>query len=132
MTITPAQQGWTGSYAYDSTTQIATLTSTNGWHTFCWNVSSIPEGQEFIVEFDYYFTDLTNKSSTGVFTRMADDSAYGTPIDQLDITATTDFVHYKGTYTGGKKYFGINVRGNDNTGKSIVMKMKNLEIYYIK
>ena len=117
------QTGWSGSAVFN--TDCLIFTATNGWHSIGWSLDTIV-GKDITLEFDYIFTDVTNWSSA--FIINGDAIAYLSPLKNLEKT-TTEWKHLSCSISSAKKIIGVNVRGVDSTGNSVVMKLRNIRIH---
>lgn len=116
--------GREGSKSYDTTEGCLVLTATNGWRTFAWYFKSLPS--EITFEFDYRFSNVENWGSC--FVMNSESIGYNDPIK--DIPKITDkWSHFKVDISSPKRAIGINVRGVDDTGKSVVLLLRNPVIY---
>lgn len=121
-----SMNGWSGSKSYNSNYNYLVLTATNGWRTFAWSTGGLTS-QPCVFEFDYYLADNTNLSSTGIFIINRDTVEYGVPLMQLD-TTLNKWNHCKFETNSALKYLGINIRGTDNTGNSVILYVRNVSI----
>ena len=117
--------GWAGNKSF--TDGFLILTATNGWRSFGWSLDDIV-GKDISIEFDYIFTDITNWSNSGVFIINLDSIGYGSSLKSL-VKTTDQWCHVKANVSNAKKFIGLNIRGNDNSGTSIVMKVANVRIH---
>ena len=116
--------GWEGSKSYDATEGCLVLTAKNGWRTFAWTIEPLPS--EITFEFDYTFTNVENWGSCFV---MNSESIGYDPLIK-DIPKITDkWSHFKVDIPSPKRAIGINIRGVDDTGKSVVLLLRNPVIY---
>ena len=118
------QSGWSGQASLNTTYGYVTFTATNGWRTFGWNLSNIV-GKDVIFEFDYVVN--SNDNSGYMFIVNLDSVDYGSSL--LNLTDTRQWTHVKCRIANAKQFVGINVRGVDNTGKSVVMSVRNVRIH---
>lgn len=117
------QTGWSGSAVFSTDSLV--FTATNGWHSIGWNLDDII-GKNITLEFDYIFTDVTNWSSAFIINGDTVDFLY--PLKNLEKT-TTEWKHLSCPISSAKKVVGVNIRGVDSTGKSVVMKLANVRIH---
>ncbi len=121
-----SMSGWGGSKEYDSNGYYLVLTATNGWRSFGWDTSQY-SGQTICVDFDYRFTDLANyNSGRGVSCSVSSTVKYniGTALNASSVNV---WRHFRNEYAADN-FFMIFLGGTDETGKSIVMNIKNLSI----
>lgn len=116
--------GWEGSKSYDISEGCLILTATNGWRTFAWTIESLPS--EITFEFDYKFTNVENWSDCWIVN--LDSIAYGSPIKSIP-KITEKWSHFKVDISSPKKVIGMNIRGVDNTGKSVTLLLRNPIVY---
>ena len=119
------QTGWSGSAVFS--TDCLVFTATNGWHSIGWSLDNII-GKDITLEFDYIFTDVSNWSSMGVYILNGDAIGYLSSLKNLEKT-TTEWKHLSCSISSAKKVVGVGIRGNDSTGKSVVMKIANVRIH---
>ena len=117
--------GWSGSKVFDGKKLI--LTATNGWRSFGWDLPDIV-GKDIIFEFDYYLENIANLSPTGIFIINLDSITYGTPLFTLERT-TGNWYHVRFNISSAKQFIGVNIRGTDNTGNSVIMHVSNVRVY---
>lgn len=116
--------GWSGSFVYSTVDYALKFVATNGWHTIGWN-SDEWVGKNIILEFEYILTDTSNLGS--IFTITDNSVTYGSPV--TTVSPNTTWSYCKSKINSAKKFVGINIRGVDNTGKSIVMLLRNVRIH---
>lgn len=116
--------GWGGSSSYDIAEGCLVLTATNGWETFAWTIEALPS--EITFEFDYKFTNVENWSDC--FIVNLDSIAYGSSIKIIP-KITDKWSHFKVDISSPKKVIGMNIRGVDNTGKSVTLLLRNPIVY---
>ena len=119
-----SQHGWSGSKVFDNTNHYLIFTATNGWRSFFWTIPDIKD-KEICFEFDYKFTITDNWSNCWII----NSNDYGYNSSHLVVAKNTEWTHYKVNISSTTQYIGINVRGVDNTGKSVVMVLKNIRLY---
>ena len=115
--------GWSGSIAYENEELL--LTATNGWRAFLWDIGEANINKTITFSFDYKVTDASNAG--WLFVQHYASVYYGNDVGRLNINAT-DWVRHSVTIPNCQRYVGINLRGTDNTGKSIQLKVKNVKI----
>lgn len=115
--------GWSGSPSFDNENKYLLLTAINGWRSFYWKIPEI-ENKDITVEFDYKFISTDNWSNCWVININGYDG-----ISNGNIAKVTEWTHYKKKFMSTSSYIGINVRGVDNTGKSVVMALKNVQLF---
>lgn len=118
-----SENGWSGSKAFTDGNLV--FTATNGWHTLGWNLPNTIN-KHIIIEFDYKYTNIENWGNTPWILNDTGPT-YGLSI--YNLTNQDKWVHAYCDITSSKGFIGINVRGADNTGKSVTMLLNNVRIY---
>lgn len=124
-TISTCQQGgWTGSAVYQD--DILTLTATNGWRSFMWDIGDENVGKPITFSYEYKILDKTNAEY--ITTQHHTTSYWGTNVgESLDLDVI-DWTKKTVTITSPQKYVGIMIRGTDNTGLTASMQIRNVKI----
>lgn len=120
---TCATTGWSGGITYND--EVLTLTATNGWRSFMWNVGDSNVGKPVTFSYEYKVIDATNAGY--LYIQNHTTSGYGASIQDLSLDAY-DWVSGSVTVASANKYIGFNVRGTDDTGLNFIIQVRNLKI----
>lgn len=117
-----SKTGWGGTSVYDDINHCMVLTAVNGWNSFFWTIPDVQD-KEVYFEFDYRFTILDNWNSCYII----NSNSYGSVVAAL--SKKTDWTHIRAKMTCSEPYIGMNVRGTDETGKTLAVAIKNVRLY---
>ena len=115
--------GWLEAKSYNNEELI--LTAINGWRCFMWEVNSTLIGKNITFSFDAMVTDRSNAGY--IYIQNMDTVGYGASLGDIPLT-TTNWKRFTIHANSAAKYIGFNVRGVDNTGKSLTLKVRNVKI----
>ena len=122
-TSTCVATGWSGNVKYEN--EILTLTATNGWRSFMWDIGDSNIGKPITFSYEYRLVDTSNAGY--IFVQNHTASGYGSSIQDLSLD-TPEWISKSVTVNSANKYIGFNVRGTDNTGLDLIMQVRNIKI----
>ena len=115
--------GWSEAKSYNNGE--LTLTAINGWRCFMWQVNSALIGKNITFSFDAMVTDRSNAGY--IYIQNMDSVGYGASLGDIPLT-TTNWKRFTVHINSAAQYIGFNVRGVDETGKSLTLKVRNVKI----
>ena len=115
--------GWQEAKSYNDGE--LTLTAINGWRCFMWEVNSALIGKNITFSFDAMVTDRSNAGY--IYIQNMDSVGYGASLGDIPLT-TTNWKRFTVHINSAAQYIGFNVRGVDETGKSLTLKVRNVKI----
>ena len=115
--------GWSESKSYDG--ECLTLTAINGWRCFMWDIGSNNVGSPITFSFEYKITDKSNAGY--IYVQNMSSVGYGSELLRLNLN-TTDWIKATVNISSAAQYIGFNIRGVDETGLNLTMKVKNVKI----
>ena len=122
------QNGWSGGIStYDENNGVYKIWSTNGWHTLYYTLNSQYASKSISFSFDIMFiSSESTEGPVGVYVSSSNIYIGGTNY----CPSNSDlWEHKQGKITlGSTPYFGIMIRGTDNSGKSCFYLIKNLKV----
>ena len=122
------QNGWSGGIStYDENNGIYKMWSTNGWHTLYYTLDSQYASKSISFSFDIMF--ISSESTEGPVDVYVGASNSYLGSANYRPSNSNSWEHKQGIATlGSTPYFGIMIRGTDNSGKSCFYRIKNLKV----
>ena len=128
LTIGWNKSGWSGGIStYDENNGVYKIWSTNGWNTLYYTLDSQYASKSISFSFDIMFiSSESTEGPVGVYVSSSNAYIFGTNY----LPSNSDlWEHKQGKITlGSTPYFGIMIRGTDNSGKSCFYLIKNLKV----
>ena len=115
--------GWDGYPSYIN--GILNLDALNGWRCFMWDVGAANVGKPVTFSYEYRVTDTSNAGY--IYVQNMSSVGYGSSLKEIPLSQTT-WKRDSVTVNSAARYIGFNVRGVDETGKHLIMQVRNVKI----